>query len=206
MQAHADATDDWWPVPRTARFPIELALPPGFRVDDLSTWPQVEGSVEYLGGRLWFMPPCGDRQGFTVSDVHAALTPWKRRHPEFVVHVNETGMKLGQDLRAADLAIWRRADRPAEPGGVYRVPPVLAVEVAGRRERRETLLDKARWYLDCGTEVVWLVFPAELEVLFVTAGGRSTHQPGDTLPEHPALPGLRPSVDGLLEEMLRRTE
>ena len=47
---------------------------------------------------------------------------------------NEAGMRLGDDSRGADAAIWRRAKGDTYDGGFQRMPPVLAVEVAGRDE------------------------------------------------------------------------
>ena len=64
----------------------------------------------------------------------ATLVNWVRAHPEFVVGTNEAGMRLGDDTRAADAAVWRRADTRRGDPGLRFVPPVLAVEVTGREE------------------------------------------------------------------------
>src|SRR5207249_11430519 len=105
-------------------------------------------------------------------------TPWRMswprsstgsaHTPEFAVRTNEAGMRLGDDSRGADAAIWRRAHEGAYHGGFRRVPPVLAVEVAGRDEREPELRDKARWYLGVGVPIVWLVLPEQRAVIVVT--------------------------------------
>src|SRR2546427_706221 len=82
------------------------------------------------------MPPCGDRQQYTVADVVATLIIWVRAHPEFAVGTNEAGMHLGDDSRAADAAIWRRTRADVYEGGFQVRPPLLAVEVGGRDERK----------------------------------------------------------------------
>jgi len=191
------------PVPATVKFPVELMPPPGFDPPRLETWPRVEGRLEWVEGRLFYMPPCGDRQQDTVADVVITLGNWVRSHPEFVVGTNEAGMFLGEDGRGADAAIWRRADVGPYQGGFRRVPPLLAVEVAGRYERERQLREKARWYLEASVPVVWIVLPKKREVLIVTAAGDTRHRRGERLPGDPRLPGLAPMVDELFVQVSR---
>ena len=88
------------PVPRAIRFPVELIPPDGFDPARLETWPKVEGRLEYVKGRLLYMPPCGQMQSYTVSDVVAVLVLWVRAHPEFVVGTNETTPLAGRGARS----------------------------------------------------------------------------------------------------------
>ena len=99
--APIDIDEETIPVPGSVRFPVELTPPDGFDPARLETWPRVEGRLEWVGGRLLYMPPCGDRQQYTVADVVATLIIWVRAHPEFAVGTNEAGMHLGGDSRAA---------------------------------------------------------------------------------------------------------
>jgi Uma2 family endonuclease len=189
-------------VPRAAvELPLLVPAPPGFDPDRLETWPRVDGRLEYVGGGLWFMPPCGDDQQETAADLAVELGLWQRAHAEFSVGTNEAGMKLGDDVRAADAAVWRRSDLGPSTGGLRRVPPVLAVEIAGRDDTVDQLTDKARWYLDHGIAVVWLLIPRERTVVVLTRLGRTEHGPGDALPEHPSLPGLTPRVADLFRQL-----
>jgi Uma2 family endonuclease len=189
-------------VPRAAvSFPLRLPEPEGFDPERHETWPHVTGRLEYVDGSLWFMPPCGDDQQYTTADVVTELNLWRRLHPEFVVGTNEAGMKLGADVRGADGAVWRRADLGERTGGFHRVPPVLAVEVAGIDDTVEMLRNKARWYLAHGVEVVWLLVPDERTVIVITAGGEQVFGPGDVIPERRALPGLTPRVADLFRQL-----
>ena len=147
------------------------------------------------------MPPCGDLQQDTVTDVVITLGAWIRSHPEWVLGTNEAGMRLQGATRAADAAIWRRADLGGYRGGLRRVPPVLAVEVAGEDESEGSLREKARWYLDVGVVVVWLVFPDTHEVLMITRAGEQCFAAGTTLPAQLELPDLQPSVDELFTQI-----
>ena len=87
---------------------------------------------------------------------------------------------------------------------MVRVPPLLAVEVAGRDEGEAELRQKARWYLDVGVAVVWILLPKEREVLVVTSAGESRHRMGERLPPDPHLPDLAPQVDELFAQISAR--
>lgn len=188
--------------PRDAvRFPVELRQPPRMRADDPTTWPRVEGRLEYVGGRLLYMPPCADYQQDTASDVTYVLRTWRESHPEFVVGSNEAGMLLGDEVRAADAAVWRAGDARERTGKLRRSAPVLAVEIAGEDEGEGELRDKAQWYLAHGVAVVWLVFPHALEVVVIEPDRESRHARGGRLPEHAELPGLAPAVDQLFAQL-----
>jgi Uma2 family endonuclease len=190
METTADRTDTI-DVPRAVRFPVELRPPPGFDPERLDTWPKVDGRLEYVGGRLLYMPPCGTTQGPTVGDAYFIVARWGRAHPEFVTATNEQGMRFAPDTRAADVAIWRRADQPPT-GGLLRVAPVLAVEVAGDEDREPSLREKA----------AWLVLPNTHEVVVMNRDGESRHRTG-RLPPQAALPDLTPEVDEFFVQISR---
>jgi Uma2 family endonuclease len=184
--AYADVTV----VPRIAlRLPLPLPLPDGFEVARETTWPAVTGRLEFVGGRLEYMPPCGEVQQRTAADVLTELNLWRRQHPEFVVGGNEAGMLLGGEVRAADAAVWRAG---AAEDGFARVAPVLAVEIAGVDDTPELLRHKARWYLGHGVPTVWIVLPQTRSVEVVTVGGVTNVGGEERLPEPTGLPELTP--------------
>ena len=192
-------------VPRTVRFPVELTPPDGFDPTRLETWPRVEGALEWVEGRLLYMPPCGAMQGLTVSDLVGAVVNWARSHPEFAVGTNEAGIRLGEDTRGADAAIWRRVDMNVRDPGLARGTPILAAEVAGRYEGRAALREKARWYLERGVGIVWLLFPKEREVIVMTGERETRHRVGERLPGDSRLPHLEPPVDELFRQVSTET-
>ena len=57
-----DIDGDW--LPGTVRYPVELVPPDGFDPARVETWPRIDGRLEWVEGRLLFMPPCGERQAF----------------------------------------------------------------------------------------------------------------------------------------------
>ncbi|MBI5478670.1 MAG: Uma2 family endonuclease [Deltaproteobacteria bacterium] len=196
--------DETITLPRALRFPLELLPPDGFDAERLETWPAVPGRLECVDGRLLYMPPCGDRQQDTVTDVVITIGSWVRSHPDFVLGTNEAGMRLAGSTRAADAAVWRRTDLGAYTGGLRRVPPVLAVEVAGEDEPEAILVAKARWYLEAGVAVVWLVLPETRQVLVLKSDGERRLGAGERLPGHPGLPDLAPLISELLQQVQAR--
>lgn len=114
-------------------------------------------------------------------------------------------MLLGADVRAADAAVWRSNDFGPMTHEYRRTPPVLAVEVAGRDEGEDTLRTKARWYLDAGVLVVWLVLPTTREVVVLTRAGEARCGAADRLEEHAALPGLAPATADPFAQLDART-
>lgn len=199
----AGDTEETIEVPRHVRFPVELVPPAGFDPARLETWPRVDGRLEYVGGRLLYMPPCGDTQSYTVSDVVYVLRRWQESHDRFKVGTNEAGLRLAGASRGADAAVFRRDDLGPPTGGFHRVPPVLAVEVAGQDDGEPQLREKAAWYLSVGVAVVWLVLPETREVVVMTPDDESRHRAG-TLPPHPALPDLAPAVADLFHQLPAR--
>ena len=112
--APSEFDEETIPVPRSVRFPVELVPPQGFDPVRLETWPWVAGRLEWVGGRLLYMPPCARLQWVTVADLVTTLGTWGRSHPEFEVGTNEAGMALTGAVRAADAAIWRRTELGAD--------------------------------------------------------------------------------------------
>jgi Uma2 family endonuclease len=190
------------PVPRAAiRLPLELPIPPGFVADRPETWPYVEGEIEYVGGKLLYLPPSGDRQQDTSADVVGVLFVWRRTHRDFLVAGNEAGMILGGEVRGAGAAVWRKRDAGAREGKYRRVAPVLAIEIQGELEDEASLRSKAAWYLAHGVEIVWLVFPKTRSALVLTPGEETVRRSGERMPRHPSLPDLEPTVDELMEQI-----
>ena len=150
------------------------------------------------------MPPSADRQQDTTVDVITTLGVWRRTHRDFVVGGNEAGMVLGGDTRAADAAVWHRAQLGAHEGKYRRVPPILAVEVQGEFEDEASLRAKANWYLSHGVEVVWLLFPESRRALVVTSDGVRGFEKESRMPEQPALSGLAPPLAQLFAQIEER--
>ncbi len=111
------------------------------------------------------MPPSGDVQQDVSVDTVYVLRSCSEAQPDFVVGGNEAGMLLGNETRGADAAVWLTADAGKRTGKFRRVPPVLAVEVAGEDEGEEELRAKASWYHEHGVALVWIVLPESFHAI-----------------------------------------
>jgi Uma2 family endonuclease len=202
MSGQPNLFDETTPVPGAARFPVEVEPPPGFNPLDVATWPRVEGRLEYLRGRLLYMPPCGDVQQDVAARIVGLLDRWLDEHEHFKLGGNEAGMLLGGEVRAAEAAIWRQGDLRGYTGGYRRVPPLLAVEVAGRDEDEAVLRHKVAWYFEHGVRFVWLLLPAPREVVVLRAAGGERRLAGaERIAEEPELPGLAFSPDEIFRRL-----
>lgn len=84
------------------------------------------------------------------------------------------------------------------PAGFWPTAPDLAVEVASPDDRPGELRAKARTYLDAGTSVVWLLWPATRSVTVALPGGMAVELgPEDELDGGELLPRLRVRVADL---------
>lgn len=198
----ADAPDEGYvAVPRSVRFPVQLRIPESFDPNDITTWPRVDGRLEYVGGRLLYMPPCGQEQGAVTSSTVTVIGTWLRDHREFRGGTLEIGITLGGDTRGADAAVWRKDQGGPVDKRTLRFAPLLAVEIAGQDEDEEDLREKARWYIDHGVRVVWLVFPDRREVVILRDASDRRFRRDERLPEAPELPGLSPLVAELFDQL-----
>jgi Uma2 family endonuclease len=198
--------DETVTLPHAVRFPVEMIPPENFDADRLETWPTTAGRLEFVDGRLLYTPPCGDEQQDTVTDVVITLGAWVRRNPDYVLGTNEAGMRLAGATRAADAAIWRRADLGKYTGRLRRVAPVLAVEVAGdaTSDTEAALREKAGWYLAVGAAVVWIVLPESKTVVVVNRSGSTSFGADAKLAPVAELPGLEPNVSELFVQISER--
>jgi Uma2 family endonuclease len=131
------------------------------------------------------------------------LTAWAHDRDEISVLTNEAGMKLGDDVRAADAAVWRAADLPDDPDVLPRRPPLLAVEVAGRDDTEPQLRTKAAWYREHGVPTVWILLPTTREALVIADDRELRFGRDDRLPSPTALDDLSPTVASLFRQVSR---
>lgn len=197
----SDSYADTIPVPGSARFPIELTPPVGFRADDPATWPRVEGRLEYVDGKLLYMPPCGDVQQAVALSAATVVGRWLDDHPGFFAGGNEAGLMFGRDVRGAEVAIWRRESLGPLTGGYVRVAPMLVIEVAGREEGEPELRAKANWYLARGVQVVWLLLPSTRDVVVVEQAGERRYAGTERLDAPRGIPDLTPTVDVFFRQL-----
>ena len=177
--------------PPPDEFSRHAHVPDRARYDALYQWSvdDPEGFWREMAGRLRWMTP------------FKRVLDWQPPFAQWFVGGNEAGMLLGHDVRGAEAGVWRRDDPGRLTGGYMRVPPILAVEVAGREEGERELRTKARWYLEHGVQVMWLVLPKTREVVVMRADGEERYGLGDRLAADVRLPGLEPAVSEFFDQL-----
>ena len=174
-------------------------------VDDLERDGVPDGFWELIDGRIVEVTPSGG----DASTIGTVVTYLLGGH----VYPRKLGRLYGADggfvlypgeerevLRAADVA-FVRADRvpPAEVHARFlRLPPDLVVEVVSLHDAATEVAAKARFWIDAGVRLAWIVHPRQRSVT-VYEEGRETRVLGldQELDGGDVLPGFRVSVSDL---------
>jgi Uma2 family endonuclease len=142
-----------------------------------------------------------------MSVIAATLTIWNRTQPKprGEVYCGELGVllpgrtsTLGVDVAyaAADVVSVQDDDETTLLEGV----PTLVVEILSPNDAQRQIHEKVREYCNAGVPLVWVVDPDDRSVKVYR-----DNQPvrafniTERIPEHPAMPGLAPSVVELFE-------
>lgn len=149
----------------------------------IRSWPQ-----------LPFVPPSGSPRERTVTDIVITLGVWVRAHPGLVLATHQAAMRGDGPTRVADVAVWRQVDLDARIGGLGRVAPILAVEVAAIGDTLAALAAKAERYLEMGVGMVWGVLPEAREVVVFERSRQESFGVGHALPGPPGVAGPGPRV------------
>lgn len=153
---------------------------------------------ELVEGRLVRMPPSGLEASSIGIILGAALLAFVRPRQLGIVTGEQGGYALGPrtDL-VPDVGFIRAERAPSRTSRAFRklapVAPDLAVEVASPNQYRPGMAKKAPYYLDAGTQLVWIVWPTRQHVDIWEPGDirpRRTLQVGDMLDGGAVLPGF----------------
>jgi Uma2 family endonuclease len=124
-------------------------------------------SYELIGGRLVRMNPPNHEHGRIALDLGAELRQFVRANDlgHVVVESGYTLTRNPDTVRGPDVSFVRKG-RPNYPpaSGFFVGSPDLAVEVRSPDDTIAELLDMAAEYLGAGTELVWIVDPADATV------------------------------------------
>ena len=165
--------------------------------EDLLALPGGRGERhELIRGELHTMPPAGGEHGRVHVRIGARLLPYVLEHSLGEVFGAETGFRVERDpdtIRAPDTAFlrterWREQRRP---DAFIEGPPDLAVEVVSPGDTSEEVQEKALFWLDAGTRLVWVVHPRRRTITVYWPDHRSEIlRPDDMLDGGDVLPGF----------------
>jgi Uma2 family endonuclease len=116
---------------------------------------------ELIRGELRSMPPAGGEHGYVAGEILGHTREFVRQDQLGFVFAAETGFHIESDpdtVRAPDVA-FVSTERLAGPAKGYpALAPDLAVEVVSPGDSRREVDAKARYWLRCGSRMVWVVF------------------------------------------------
>jgi Uma2 family endonuclease len=165
--------------------------------EQLLQLPRGERRYELVAGELRTMAPAGWKHGVVVSEVHAILSQFVRKHKLGRMFGAETGFLLERDpdtVRAPDVAFIHRDHLPQQDPAEAFWPgaPDLAVEVLSPGDTEREVKEKVDAWLSVGAAVVWEVNPGDGTVT-VHRGPDDAELLGedDTFDGGPVVPGFR---------------
>jgi len=159
---------------------------------------------ELVHGELQIMSPAGMEHGQIAARVLSLLDHYVREHELGRVFAAETGFLIGQSpdtLRAPDSAFLTTARAATAGASFYEGAPDLAVEVVSPSEQPTDVMDKARMWIDAGTRLVWVIWPADRHatVLSSDSDDEAQVQADQTLSGGDVVPGFSCTVAALFE-------
>jgi Uma2 family endonuclease len=153
---------------------------------------------ELIDGEIVEMSPTQEH-GLLIAALAHALYSYLTHHPIGRVSV-ETRHRPPGDLmndRIPDLSVVLGFDQPIVRQGAAPFMPDLAVEIRSPDDPYKQMRDKARFYLENGSRMVWLVFPDKKLVEVYTADDQMILVEGDTLTGGDVLPGFELAVSSI---------
>ena len=161
---------------------------------------------ELVDGELIEVSPPGGQHGEIALEIGAIVRNFVRQRGLGAVYAAETGfiLRRGPDLvRAPDVAYVSRARLPdgRSPVGYIPLAPDFVVEVVSPSDAASDVQARVDEWLQAGTAVVWVVYPA-VQAVFVFHGldrieRRSSE---DELDAEPVLPAFRCQVRELFPD------
>ncbi len=130
-----------------------------------------------------------------TGNAYFLLEQWSRQTGLGRAFTGETGLITEHDpdtVRGADVAYFSYQRLPTErrPPGFSTVPADLVVEVVGKGQGWDRLVEKAREYLRMGVDRVWILDP-QRRTMHVVQGEAEPMPVQDEVRDEAILPGFR---------------
>ncbi len=112
------------------------------------------------------------REGDIVAKIAEALFIYLKANPigRIMFNVNYRIIpESRRESRAPDISFIKHGRFDPPQSGYPAIAPDLAIEVVSENDRVDAVFDKARLYINCGVQEVWVVIPISQEVLVYTA-------------------------------------
>jgi Uma2 family endonuclease len=102
-----------------------------------------------------------EEHGIIAANIVGELKAYLKTHPIGRVAVEVRHQVPGDDQndRLPDVSFTSYSDRPVVREGAVQDMPDLAVEIKSPGQTNQLMLDKAEFYLEHGSRMVWLIYP-----------------------------------------------
>ncbi len=153
-------------------------------------------SCELVRGEVVTLSPGAWRHSEISSNAAILIGNWARQSHSGRALTNEVGLVTARDpdtVRGADVAYFSYARLPKgkEPRGFSSIPPELVIEVVGKGQSWQAMVEKAGEYLRMGVDRVWVIDPeaGSLHIFRADAEPRRLDQEA-ALADEAVLPGF----------------
>jgi Uma2 family endonuclease len=163
--------------------------------------------LELVRGEVIELMPGGLRHSGISGQAYYLIQTWCRHTHLGRGYTNEIGLitERGPDtVRGADVAYFSFQRLPAgrEPPGFSEVPPNLIIEVVGKGQGWNAMLDKVAEYLGMGVDRVWILDPkAETIHLYGGDAEPTTLRLDAIVRDEAVLPGFAHRVAEFFEDI-----
>lgn len=151
--------------------PLEIALPGSDSMSDEEFYRFCCANRELRierqsSGEIVIMPPTGGETGRRNVDILFQLESWNRQQGNGVAFDSSTGFKLPNGANRSPDASWIPqaqwdALNDSERAGFIPVCPTFVVELRSPSDRLDNLQTKLAEYIENGTQLGWLIDPAQ---------------------------------------------
>jgi Uma2 family endonuclease len=154
-------------------------------------------------GDIVIMAPTGGETSRRNSSISGQLWAWNRRTQLGIVFDSSGGFRLPNGAnRAPDAAwipnAWWERLSPADRDRFLPLSPLFAIELRSRTDQLNILRQKMQEYIDNGTELGWLIDPADrcVEIYRPATPVETLHDPA-IVSADPVLPGFGLELDDI---------
>lgn len=144
-----------------------------------------------------------EEHGIMAGNIFAHLWNFAklRKLGPVVMEVHYRAADDDTNVRIPDVAFTKSSERPVAQKGAVPHLPDLAVEVKSPSDSYIKMREKAQYYIENGTQLVWLVFPEKglVEVYRAGADDIELLSNADTLQGYDVLPEFSLTASDLFE-------
>ncbi|MBX2997586.1 MAG: Uma2 family endonuclease [Caldilineaceae bacterium] len=165
-------------------------------IEQFAALPDDDHRYEYINGEARAMSPAGGRHGWIATRLIILLGESLEESDH--LFDSSTGYRLPNgNVLSPDVSVILvgRLLGEEEPVGFITIAPDLAVEIVSPGDLYGYLQQKVAAYLDWGVKAVWVVEPAQRQVMVHTAGQIIRIHGDDILSGGDAVPGFSARLD-----------